>query len=122
MLHAPCYTSHPELRKEVVCLNDSGHPYQDERDANPEGFHLAIAVETEQRVGDKNESSDRGEQNQYEKVVRVTLSHQAHIEHRTGNQEAAYESTREGKTSESSAIVLTLWSLIHQLSLARSLS
>jgi hypothetical protein len=82
----PFQTSHPELKKEVPRFNNSGHPDQDERKANPEGFHLAIAVETEQRVGDKNEPSDWGEQNQCEKVVGVTLSHEAHIEHRTGNQ------------------------------------
>jgi hypothetical protein len=78
--------SHPELRKEVPRLKNSGHPDQDERKANPGGFEVAIAKETEQRVGNKNDPSDRGEQNQCEKVVCVTLSHEAHIEHRTGNQ------------------------------------
>ena len=78
--------SHPELRKEVPRLNNSGHPDQDEREANPKGFELAIAKEAEQRVGDKNEPSDRGEQNQYEKLGRATVSHEGHIEHRTGNQ------------------------------------
>jgi len=82
----PYHISHSELRKVVVRLKNSGHPDQDEREANPEGFHLAIAVETEQRVGNKNEPSDRGEQNQCEKVVRVTVSHEAEIDHRTGNQ------------------------------------
>jgi hypothetical protein len=81
--------SHPEVRKKVPCLNNSGHPDQDERKANPEGFHLAIADKTEQRVGDKNETSERGEQNQYEKVVHVTLSHEAEIDQRTGNEYAA---------------------------------
>jgi len=80
------HISHPELKKEVPRFNNSGHPDQDERETNPEGFELAIAEETEQRIGNKNESSNRGEQNQCEKVVRVTLSHEAHIEHRTGNQ------------------------------------
>ena len=83
MLYA---SSHPELEKEVPRFNNSGHPDQDERETNPEGFELAIAEETEQRVGDKNESSDRGEQNQCEKVVGVTVSHQVEIDHRTGNQ------------------------------------
>jgi len=115
------HISHPELKKEVPRFNNSGHPDQDERKANPGGFELAIAKETEQRVGDKNETSERGEQNQYEKVVHVTLSHEVHIEQRTGNQEAAYDSTREGKASDSSARALNLWSWIHELSLARSL-
>jgi len=83
MLHA---LSHPELRKEVPRLKNSGHPDQDEREANPEGFELAIAKETEQRVGYKSEPSDWGEQNQYEKVVHVTLNHEVEIEQRTGNQ------------------------------------
>jgi hypothetical protein len=83
MLHA---LSHPELRKEVPRLNNSGHPDQDEREANPKGFDLAIAKETEQRVGHKNEPSDWGEQNQCQKVVGVTLSHEVEIEQRTGNQ------------------------------------
>jgi hypothetical protein len=78
--------SHPELRKKVPRLKNSGHPDQDEREANPEGFELAIAEETVQRVGDKNEPSHRGEQNQCEKVVGVTVSNQAEIDHRTGNQ------------------------------------
>jgi hypothetical protein len=82
----PFQTSHPELRKKVPRLKNSGHPDQDEREANPEGFELAIAKETEQRIGNKNESSDRGEQNQCEKVVGVTLSHEVEIEQRTGNQ------------------------------------
>jgi len=78
--------SHPELRKEVPRLENSGHPDQDEREANPKGFDLAIADETEQRVGGKNDPSDRGEQNQYEKLGRATVSHEAEIDHRTGNQ------------------------------------
>ena len=90
ILHAPCSLlhalSHPELRKEVVRLKNSGHPDQDEREANPEGFDLAIAEETEQRVGDKNEPSDRGEQNQYEKLGRATISHEVEIDQRTGSQ------------------------------------
>ena len=65
---------------------DTGYPDQDEGEANPKGFHLAIAEETEQRVGKENDPSDRGEQNQCEKVVGVTLSHEAHVEHRPGNQ------------------------------------
>ena len=109
ILHA---LSHPELRKEVVRLKNSGHPDQDEREANPEGFDLAIAEETEQRVGDKNEPSDRGEQNQCEKLGRATVSHEGHIAQRTGNQEAAYQSTHQCKTADSSAIDLNLWSLI----------
>ena len=71
----PYASSHPELRKEVPRLNKSGHPDQDEGEANPEGFDLAIAEETEQRVGDKKEPSDWGEQNQCQKVVRATVSH-----------------------------------------------
>ena len=86
MLHAPCHSSHPELGKEVVRHKNSGHPDQDEREANPEGFDLAIAEETEQRIGNKNESSYRGEQNHCEKVVGVTVSHEVHIEQRSGNQ------------------------------------
>jgi len=117
---APCHTSHPELRKEVPRLENSGHPDQDEREANPKGFHFAIAKETEQRVGDKNESSNRGEQNQCEKVVGVTVSHEVEIEQRTGNQDGAYESTYERISADSSANALNLWVLIHQLSLARS--
>jgi len=83
MLHA---LSHSELRKEVPRLNNSGHPDQDKREANPEGFDFAIAKETEQRVGDKNEPSEWGEQNQCEKLGRATVSHEAEIDHRTGNQ------------------------------------
>jgi hypothetical protein len=82
----PLQISHPELRKEVPRLKNSDHPEQDEHEANPEGFEVAIVEETEQRVGDKNDPSDRGEQNQCEKVVRVTVSHEAEIDHRTGNQ------------------------------------
>ena len=117
----PSAFSHSELGKEVPGLENSGHPDQNKCEANPKGFDLAVAEETEQRVGYKNDPSDRGEQNQYEKVVRITFNHEVHIEHRTGNQEAAYDSTRECKTSESSVFLVTLWSWIHQLSLARSL-
>ena len=67
-------------------LKNSDHPDQDEHEANEKGFEVAIADETEQRVGDKNEPSDWGEQNQYEKLGRATVSHEAHIEQRTGNQ------------------------------------
>ena len=74
--------SHPELRKKVQPLKNSGHPDQDEREANPEGFEVAIADEREQRVGDKNEPSDQGEQNECGPVrssasisyVRVSIS------------------------------------------------
>jgi hypothetical protein len=82
----PYAFSHPELRKEVPRLNNAYHPNQDEREASPEGFDLPITEETEQRVGNKNEPSDRGEQNQGEKVVGATFSHEAEIEHRSGNQ------------------------------------
>jgi hypothetical protein len=75
----PYALSHPELRQEVPCLKKSGHPDQDEGEANPEGFNLAIAEETEQGVGDKNEPSDWGEKNQYEKLGRVTVSHEVEI-------------------------------------------
>lgn len=75
-------------------LKNSDHSDQDEHEADPGGFDAAIPEETEQRVGDKNEPSDRREQNQCEKVVRVTVSHEAHIKQRAGNQGAAYESTR----------------------------
>jgi len=71
--------SHPELRKEVPRHKTSDHSDQDEPEANPGGFDVAIAEETEKRVGDKNEPSDRGEQNQSEKVVHVTVSHEVHI-------------------------------------------
>jgi hypothetical protein len=91
--------SHPELRKEVPRLKNSGHPDHDEREANPKGFDLAIAEETEQRVGDKNEPSDRGEQNQCQQVIRATVSHKVEIKQRSGNQGGAYESTREGETA-----------------------
>ena len=110
MLHA---LSHPELKKEVPRFNNSGHPDQDERKANPGGFELAIAKETEQRIGDKNESSNRGEQNQCEKVVGVTVSHEVEIEQRTGNQDGAYESTYERISADSSANALILWSWVH---------
>jgi len=82
--------SHPKLRKEVPRLNNSGHPDQDEREANPRRFDFAIAEETEQRVGHKKEPSDWREQNQCEKVVRATVSHEVHIEQRTCNQGGAY--------------------------------
>ena len=94
-------------------LKNSDHPDQDEGEANPGGFEVAIAKETEQRVADKNEPSDRGEHNQCEKVVGVTVSHEAHIEQRSGNQDAAYESTGECKTAESSARALNLRSWVH---------
>jgi len=86
MLCAPCHKSHPELRKEVPGLNKSGQPDQDEGKANPGGFDVAIAEEAKQRVGHKNEPSDRGEQNQCEKVIRATFSHEAEVQDRTGNQ------------------------------------
>ena len=100
--------SHPKLRKKVPRRKNSYHPDQDVHDANPGGFHIAIAEDTEQRIGDKNEPSDRGEQNQYKKVVHVTLSYEVHIEQRTGNQEGAYDSAREGKTSDSGCAVIRL--------------
>jgi len=96
----------------VPRLKNSDHPDQDEHEADPKGFEFAIAEETDQRVGDKNESSDRGEQNQCEKVVHVTVSHEAHIKQRAGNQGAAYESTRECKTAASSSHALNLWSWV----------
>ena len=69
-------------------LKNSDYPNKDEHETNPAGFEVAIMEKTEQRVGDKNEPNDRGEQNQGEKVVHVTVSHEAHIEQRTGNQGA----------------------------------
>ena len=85
--HSMLYASlHSELRKIVPRFENSCHPDQDECEANPGGFHIAIAEETEQRISHKNDPSERGEENQCEKVVGVTLSHEAHIEHRTGNQ------------------------------------
>jgi len=71
--------SHPELWKEVPRHKTSDHPYQDEPDADPGGFDVAIAEETEKRVCDKNEPGDRGEQNHCEKVVCVTFGHEVHI-------------------------------------------
>jgi len=103
-----CALSHPELRKEVPRLKNSGHPDQDEGEANPKGFHVAIAEETEQRVGHKNEPSDWGEQNQCEKVVRATVSHKVEVKQRSGNQGGAYESTRECKTADSGCAVIWL--------------
>ena len=105
--------SHLELRKEVLRLKNSEYPDKDEHEANPAGFEVAITEKTEQRVGDKNEPSDRGEQNQCEKVVRVTVSHETHIEQRTGNHGATYESTRDCKTADFSAHVLNLWPWVH---------
>jgi hypothetical protein len=64
---------------------------------------VAVAEKTEQRVGHKNEPGDRGEQDQCEKVLRVTVNHQAHIAQRSGNQSAAQEATRACKTAVSSA-------------------
>jgi hypothetical protein len=55
---------------------------------------VAITEETEKRVGDKNEPTDRGEQNQCRKVVRVTVSHEAHMKQGARNKGAAYKSTR----------------------------
>ena len=64
MFDAKRERSHPELRKEVPRLKNSDYPDYDEHEASPGGFEVAIAQETEQRVGDKNEPGDRGEQNQ----------------------------------------------------------
>lgn len=50
---------------------------------------MAIAEETEQRVGDKNQACDRGEQHQDEKEVRITLNHKGEIAPRPGDQGAA---------------------------------
>jgi len=112
----PYAFSHPELRQEVPRFNKSGHPDQDEGEANPRGFDLAIAEQTEQRVCHKNEPSDRGEQNQCEKVVRAAVSHEVEIKQRSGNQGGAYESTPESKTAEPSACALNLWSWVHAAS------
>ena len=105
----PHHISHSELGKEVPRLENSSHSDQDKHEANPKGFDLAVAEETEQRVGYKKDPSNRGEHNQYEKVVGVALSHEVHIEHRTGNQEAAYDSTRECITSDWGCAVICLW-------------
>ena len=99
---------HPELRKEVPGLEKCGHPDQDEGDANPKGFDLAIAVEREQGVGDKNEPSDRGEENQCEEEIGATFSHKIEIKEWSGNQSGAYQSTGEGKTADSSCAVIYL--------------
>jgi hypothetical protein len=81
--------SHLEMRKEVPRHKNSDPPDQDEPEANLGGFDVAIAEEAEKRVGDKNDPGDRGEQNQCEKVVRVTVNHEDHIKQRGGNQGAA---------------------------------
>jgi hypothetical protein len=99
---------HPELRKEVPRLNKSGQPDQDEGEANPKRFDLAVAEETEQRVCNKNEPSDRGKENQYEKLGRATVSHKVEIKQRSGNQSGAYQSTGEGKTANSGCAVIRL--------------
>ena len=88
-------------------LKNSGHPDQDERKGNPRRFEVAAADETEQRVGHKNEPSDRGEQNQYEKLERAPFGHEAHIEHRTGNQYAAYEATYECISADSGCVLVS---------------
>ena len=75
----PYAFSHPELRKQVPRLNTSGHPDQDEGEADPEGFDLAIAEQTEQRVSNQNEPGYRSEQNQCEKVVGAAASHKVEI-------------------------------------------
>jgi len=100
--------SHPELRKEVPRFNKSGHTDQDEGETNPGGFDLAIAEEAKERVGNKNKPSDRSEENQCEKVVRATVSHEVEIKQRTGNQGGAYESTPERKTADSGCVVTCL--------------
>jgi hypothetical protein len=105
--------SHPELGQEVPCFKNSGHPDQDERQANPVRFHVAIADETEQRVGDKNDPSDRSEKNQCEQVIRATVRHKVVIKQRSGDQGGAYESARESKAAWFSAHGLNLWSCIH---------
>jgi hypothetical protein len=105
-------TSHPELREEIPRFNKSGQPDQDKGEADPKGFDLAIAEETEQRVGDKNEPSDRGEENQCEKVIRAAVSHKVEIKQRSGNQGGAYQSTCEGKAAYSGCAVISSHSLL----------
>ncbi len=74
-------------------------PDQDKHDTNPGRFNIAITEKTEQRIGHKNEPGHRGELNQCEKVVSVTVSHEDPIDQRSGNQGAAYGSTRKCKTA-----------------------
>ena len=101
---------HPKLGKKIPCHKTSDNPDQDEPEAYPAGFDVAIAEETEKRIGDKNDPSNRCEQNQCEKVVRVSVCHEAHIKQRGGNQGATYKSTPGCKTSESLAHAFNLWS------------
>lgn len=86
-MHILC--SHPELRKEVQRHKTSDYPDQNEPKANPGRFNVAVAEETEKRVSDKNEPSDRGEQNQCEKMVRVAVGYEGYVTQRGGNQGAA---------------------------------
>jgi hypothetical protein len=104
------FVLHPKLGKEVPRLEKCGHPDQDEGEANPKGFDLAIAVETEQGVGDKNEPSDRGEENQCEEEIGATFGHKIEIKEWGGNQSGAYQSTGDGKTADSGCAVISLHS------------
>lgn len=73
-------------------IKNSDYPKQDKHEADQARFEVAITEETEQQANRKDGPSDQGKQNQCEKVVSVTVSHEAHTEQRTGNQGTAYES------------------------------
>ncbi len=73
----------------MPCRKKPDHPDNDEHKTNPGGFEVAVAVETEQRIGNQDEPGYRGEQKQCEKVVRVTVRHETSIKQRTGYHGAA---------------------------------
>ncbi len=64
---------HSELRKEVPRHNNPDRTHGDENEANACGFPRAVPRETEQRIYEKNESSQGSEQYQGEEVVRVSI-------------------------------------------------
>ncbi len=81
--------SHPELGEEVPRHGDSNHPNQQEGETNPGRLPLAIAKENEHGVGEQYDTGNRGEQNQHEEMVHVTVLYEFRVEQRSGNQDTA---------------------------------
>ena len=87
--------SHSELRKKVPRYSGPDRTHGDENETKAYGLPRAVPKKTEQRIQQKNESSQRSEQYQGEEVIRVPILDQNPINQGSANQGAANQTTSE---------------------------
>ncbi len=75
--------------------NGPDRTHGDENEANDHGLPRAVPKKTEQRIEEKNESSQRSEQYQGEEVVRVSIFDRDPINQGSNNQGAANKTASE---------------------------